>query len=450
MKLMGESIGVIADDLTGACDTGLQFNVKGITTRIVLDYTDLNLPNTLAKGPQNFIVNTNSRHVEELDAVAAVRKSLRFLVQQANTGLFYKKMDSTLRGHVAQECLAMIEELDCKAAIVAPAYPGEGRRTVGGYQLVRGLPVEQSDVARDPLFPVFQSHLPTLLGNQSDPELVGYVPLKTVLSGAGPILKALQTLVREDKKLIVVDACSDTDLEQLALALSKMPEDSPVLPCGSAGLAKALTDKWVITDDEAEEATFHIPTQPFLMVIGSVSATTQLQLHTFMDTYNEYLKTNTAVALVELTASQILGLDSTDAVIHQMDMALSQGKSVVLTAAYQPDAVKKASALAAEHDIEMNRASHMTTECLGALTRAIRQRHNVHLIMSGGETAMAVCRALGAKSLQVVDRLSASIPLLVDDNGTWMVTKSGSFGTKTTLLDIVNTLAELEAPVAAK
>jgi uncharacterized protein YgbK (DUF1537 family) len=71
----------------------------------------------------------------------------------------------------------MLDELKAQCAVIAPAYPQAGRRTVGGYQLVRGVPVEKTVVARDPLCPVRQSHLPTLLEQSSRPDLVGYIPL---------------------------------------------------------------------------------------------------------------------------------------------------------------------------------------------------------------------------------------------------------------------------------
>jgi D-threonate/D-erythronate kinase len=149
MQIPGESIGIIADDLTGACDTALQFHAEGANTRILLDYSSA----SQAASIQTWLVNTDSRHMEPLDAVAAVRKSVRFMHQTIGVDRFYKKIDSTLRGHIAQECLAVLDELKWKAAIIAPAFPDEGRRTVGGYQIVRGLPVGQTETALDPCFP---------------------------------------------------------------------------------------------------------------------------------------------------------------------------------------------------------------------------------------------------------------------------------------------------------
>jgi uncharacterized protein YgbK (DUF1537 family) len=153
---------------------------------------------------QVWSINTSSRHSNPQEAQALTRKAVALCRDRFGVDNFYKKIDSTLRGHIAQECLGMLEEMKAQCAVIVPAYPQEGRRTVGGYQLVRGIPVEKTVVARDPLFPIRQSHLPTLLELQTKPGMVGYIPLSVVLHGAGPILVKLNDLIKDGKKLVVV------------------------------------------------------------------------------------------------------------------------------------------------------------------------------------------------------------------------------------------------------
>jgi uncharacterized protein YgbK (DUF1537 family) len=47
-----------------------------------------------------------------------------------------------------------------------PAFPQEGRTTVGGYHLLKGVPIERTEMARDPHSPIVESHLPTLFKQQ--------------------------------------------------------------------------------------------------------------------------------------------------------------------------------------------------------------------------------------------------------------------------------------------
>ena len=50
----------------------------------------------------------------------------------------------TLRGHVATELVALLEAAGSDHAVLCAAFPREGRATVGGYQLVRGVPVHRT------------------------------------------------------------------------------------------------------------------------------------------------------------------------------------------------------------------------------------------------------------------------------------------------------------------
>jgi len=440
MQIPGESIGIIADDLTGACDTALQFHLEGDNTRVLLDYTVA----SHATSTQAWVVHTDSRHMEHYDAVAAVKKSVHFLKEQVGLDRFYKKIDSTLRGHIAQECLAILDELRWPAAVVAPAYPDEGRRTVGGYQIIRGLPVGQTETAVDPLFPVRESHLPTLLGKTSDPAIVGYVPLAKVLDGAGPILMAIQEQIKQGKKLIVVDACSDIDLEQLSLAINKMPSDINILPCGSAGLAKALSRKWVAHREHSVAQAMHIEKSPLLVVVGTASRVTREQIQYLCDHFQAGSLHGRLVS-IHFTPAQILGLEPVEAETLRIIEALSAGSTVIVSTTYLENNLLKTGIMAEEQDIPRERIPQMAAGLLGRVTKAVLEQVQVKLMLSGGDTANTVCRAIGVRSLQIVDQVATSIPLMIDDQARWIITKSGGFGTQTGLVDIMQKLRTLES-----
>ena len=119
----------------------------------------------------------------------------------------------------------MLEVLGWDSAVIMPAFPQEGRITVGGYHLLRGIPIERTEMARDPHSPITESHLPTLLKSQLGgnlENLVGEIGLKTIMDGAGPILMRLNELVEQGKKIIVADSVFTTDLEQIVLAMQKV------------------------------------------------------------------------------------------------------------------------------------------------------------------------------------------------------------------------------------
>ena len=129
MIISSNIVGIIADDLTGANDTALQFKLRGADTNILLNTgTD---PKSAAK-QQTWAISTESRNVEPDEAFEKVKNATKYFVEKINPDFFYKKIDSTVRGNIAVEILAMLEVLEMDAAIVMPAFPQEGRTAEQG------------------------------------------------------------------------------------------------------------------------------------------------------------------------------------------------------------------------------------------------------------------------------------------------------------------------------
>ena len=127
-------VGIIADDLTCANDTTLQFHTKGARTKILLDgeYS----PN-VKDVTEVWAISSESRNCSAEEAVKRVESAVKTFSDKFSFEYFYKKIDSTLRGHIAVETLKMLEILEYDAAIIIPAFPQEGRITVGGYHLLK-------------------------------------------------------------------------------------------------------------------------------------------------------------------------------------------------------------------------------------------------------------------------------------------------------------------------
>ncbi|MDP6037373.1 MAG: four-carbon acid sugar kinase family protein, partial [Candidatus Latescibacteria bacterium] len=116
---------VIADDFTGACDTGLQFARAGLNTRVVVDGMD-----DIGGGVDVLVATSESRNCTRLDAESRVRQVCEALGEIPR--LVYKKVDSALRGHLATEIRTVMGALNRDLCLVAPAFPEMGRITVGG------------------------------------------------------------------------------------------------------------------------------------------------------------------------------------------------------------------------------------------------------------------------------------------------------------------------------
>jgi len=231
---MRKFLGVIADDFTGACDVGVQFRKRGLETIVLTDADSLS---SFKNVFDVLVVDTETRNLPSEDAYRKVRRAVR-LLRQNNIELVYKKIDSTLRGNLGAEINAVIDELDIEAVIVTPAFPSQKRTVVNGRLLINGVPIEKTEYADDPLSPVSISQISRLIERQTG-RRVGEIHLSEIRRDVNLIIREIQKHIQADKRIIVADAESESDLKRIAEASRALE----LLPCGSAGLASAISSR---------------------------------------------------------------------------------------------------------------------------------------------------------------------------------------------------------------
>src|SRR5580765_6407430 len=138
---------ILADDLTGAADCAGRCHQAGIAATIALPGAHIH------ESDGAICCTTDSRH---LPADLAVRRVHELAAGMGEHGgsIWYKKIDSTLRGHLGQELDALLDALGRSCALICPAFPAQGRGLASGYLAIEPVPAQ-------PL------HLPTLLAGQS-------------------------------------------------------------------------------------------------------------------------------------------------------------------------------------------------------------------------------------------------------------------------------------------
>lgn len=425
---MSNLIGIIADDLTGANDTALQFHLRGSNTQILLDY-EAYLQNT--KNAQTWAISTETRNVDSETAYSKVKSATKTFIEKLNLEFFYKKIDSTLRGNIAVETLAMLEVLNWDAAIIIPAFPSEGRTTVGGYHLLKGVPIERTELARDVHSPIFESHIPTLLQSQLDDDkkdLVGQIELSTIMNGAGPILFKINELISQGKKLIVADSVSITDIEQVVLAINK--SDYNILPTGSSACAQVLGNIW-LPEMKNQYVSKTIPELPKLIVSGSATQLTETQIKKLYDS-DDFDNTY----FINLDLKTILdGIN--DELVERIINNLGQNNIVVVNTSYLIKDFDGFSDECLNAGLTKSKLASQITDFLAKLTKIVVSRRDVILITLGGETSYKCCHAIESFQLQLVDEVAPSIALSIDHKAQWIVAKSGNLGTSNTLIDIL-------------
>ena len=422
-------IGIIADDLTGANDTSLQLFLRGCKTQVAFG-EDISIDENLKT--EVFAMSTETRNVDAKTAHEKVLNVSENILKKYNFEYIYKKIDSVLRGNIAVEVVTLLDSLEYDAAVIFPAFPNEGRTTIGGFHLVKGIPLQRTEVSRDPACPIMESNIINLLKSQLPEEMANYtdlISLDVVMKGAGPILTKLNDLISKGKKLIVADAVSTTDLEQIAFAVTK--SSYKILPVGSAGAAQALGKIWHPDTDEDLVKEPQVPNLPKLVVSGSATDLTASQIKRLQE--NDNIENTYFIAI----KPQNIFSNDFEEIAQRVLNNLIKDNTVIIHSSELIENTEELSSLLIENELTKEVFISKICDYLASVTKTVLSQKEAVLITVGGETSYKCCRAIGSKNLQIIDTVAPAIPLGVDHKGQLIVTKSGNLGTQNTLIDVV-------------
>jgi uncharacterized protein YgbK (DUF1537 family) len=426
-------ISIIADDLTGASDSGVQFARKGLRTHVIFDWTGLSPETT---GLDAIVIDTDSRAIPGDMAYDRVKSAAEALKQQGFTWI-YKKMDSTLRGNIGQEIHAVMDAYGFEAAFIAPAYPKIGRTTVSGVHYLNHIPIHDTEIAKDPKTPVAESEIAKILARQSELASVN-IHLSTLRQGLAATCSAIRDALSRQQKLFIFDAESDEDLQMIAQLMSVF--GSRVLWAGSAGLAQFLP----VSGSDAQRNV--LPGSPVdgrvMLVAGSISKITRDQVSA--------VHTEPNVAAVEMNACAAIDspqqrFQEIERCISELTSALSRNLDVSLYASSSPEQVRAVKMKGEQLGFASSDVSNRIADMLGEISRTVVSANQVKgLVLTGGDTAKAVCKHLGVHGFELLNELEAGIPYgrLLGDFSLTAVTKAGAFGTTQSLVHAMQYLKQ--------
>ncbi len=152
---------ILADDLTGALDSGVQFISKGLKVLVYTSPQEINVLDT-----DILVINTETRHTSAEEAFNVIYKLTKESLEKG-FNYFYKKTDSGLRGNIGAELEAMLEATNSNSLHFVPAYPKMNRVTKNGIHYVNGKLLEESIFANDPINPIHTSSVEEIVRLQS-------------------------------------------------------------------------------------------------------------------------------------------------------------------------------------------------------------------------------------------------------------------------------------------
>lgn len=398
-------VSIIADDLTGACDSGVEFLscAPSVLVRVSPDSPEP------AAGTRDIVVhNTQSRRLSPEDAYGRVFRAASRAVSSGSAVIF-KKVDSALRGNFGREIAALMDAANESVAFIMPAIPDAGRRTIGGVQQIDGVPIAETFYAKDPEYAVCESSV--LHRAEADSgRKSGLIPLEDVRTGIA--VESARKLQQSGCQIVVVDAETHDDLHRAVAALAGQPQYKLFVGC--QGLAKALAAQFEDTDDDQADVK-PLP-GPMLCVWGTLHPQSRRQLQAAAG--------SGVIVRLEVNADEMAeekrAERSLKRLVESCSGSLKKGKHAALCLRCQ------------SHQF----APELWEPALRFLSefsrRVIEMAPVSTLSLTGGETAYSVCQALGVHTLKLHARIA---PLVVASkvvggpcDGMFIVTKGGSIG----------------------
>lgn len=385
---------IVADDFTGALDTGVQFAEMGARTLVVTD-KDYSLEN--AEGLDVLIFDSETRHITSQEAYHTVY-NLTKKAKDYGVRYVYKKTDSGLRGNIGAELAGVMDALELQEMAFIPAFPAMKRITRGGVHYVDGVPVAESMFGEDPFEPVRHSDVKEIIAEQTN-----------------------KTGIR------VYDA--ETDGDMMAIA-NRLGHEGLRLTAGCAGFAGVLAHVLGFHVKAAE-----IPAMPerFFMICGSVNPVTRSQM--------DYARDKGAFEYISLGVGQKLSPswpESEECKKFGADyLAVTRNFHTILDA-NNPEDKSRTEKYIHEHGLtpENVRVNISRAVAAGALS-VIDAGLEARLMCVGGDTLLALMNAAGIHELVPLCEIERGVVLTsFTYNGKkyYIMTKSGGFGEKDLLV----------------
>ena len=410
---------IIADDFTGALDTGVQFAARGIKTRVVVG-ADAALTHQNA---DVLVVDTETRHLPAAQAYAAVEG----LVQRAKYAGFaylYKKTDSALRGNVGAELAALLSASSSSQLAFLPAFPQMNRVTKNGVQYIDGVPVTESPFGVDPFEPVRHATVTDLLAEQTDLPAASF-----------PALAADGSVPAEDG-ILVFDAATVDELRSTGRAL--LNNGGLRVLAGCAGFGAVLPE---LLGLGGADVTCPALDPRLLVICGSVNAITLAQLDK---------AEQAGFTRLRLTPHQKLmpdywrSADGRMTLDHIEETLAAHTYNIIETndeGGNEPTAAA-ADALGLTREAMRVRIASGVGQLVGALFASPAVGT---LLLTGGDTLLQCMNSVGVHELEPICEMERGVVLArFGCGGTtrYVITKSGGFGQADLLTALAKRIAD--------
>lgn len=385
---------IIADDFTGANDTGVQLVRRGIPTNVVFRASGIKTDGN------SYVLDTETRNLPPAEADCQIREQVS-TVRLSDYQYVIKKVDSTLRGNIAQEVKAVDDAYQSELVIFMPALPDLGRTTCGGIHMLKGTRITETELSKDPVKPVREDRLRELL--------MEVYTENVTLVGTDQIRN--HSMEFTSGRIFVCDAENNDDMKKVIQTVSAL--EKRTLWVGSAAIADHLLDLETV-----------VP--PSLALVASVSETTRNQV--------KYAANNGA-QIVSLPIYELLQNIDLAPYVNQALAYLAGGQDVMIISSATWDRSELERTMETGKALGMKREhiSALTQKLMGELTEMVLTKAKISgLFVAGGDTAIGFFDRVHADGSKIIGEVSIGIPMMRITGGSFdglrVITKAGAFG----------------------
>jgi uncharacterized protein YgbK (DUF1537 family) len=425
-------IGVVADDTTGANDIGVMFSKSQSTVKVVTFEENLKLE----KDANVIIVDTDSR-LDSLELSYQKVYHAAKMLEQLGCTMYINKTCSVFRGNIGSEFDAMLDALNEEFAVIILAFPKNGRKTINGIHTVHGNLLEDSEFANDPVHPLKQSNLVSILQEQTKRKVTN-IDLSIVRQGTELLRKKIVE-VRKIFNYCIIDSETQEDLKIVANAC----RDIKIL-AGSSAIAEELPKyiKLVPTDNPKNKLNIS-DSNGVLVVSGSLTPQTKRQ--------TEYLINSGIATIIVDSRTVFCKAEKEKEVVRAYREAityLENGKDVLVMANNDKEIVRETKEIGSKNLLDELTISKSVSAALAEITEKIVSDTGLQrLVIAGGDTSGTVTRQLGITGNYVLEEIETGVPSgLAIGRNLLIVLKSGSFGSPEFLKCAIDHLKMISIP----
>lgn len=404
---------VIADDFTGALDTGVQFAGKGMRTKVLGSFpADSQALDRLQA--QVLVIDAQTRHLDSNEAYGKVWELVK-RAKEAGIPYIYKKTDSGLRGNIGKELEAALMASGERYLTFIPALPSMDRITVGGIHYVKGIPIHQTAFGRDPFEPVTSANVRDLFSGTS---------VKTVVYDEKESYKR-----GGDKEIGIFDAASEDQMKRITKDL--MRQNQLGVMAGCAGFASALADLL-----KMEETVPDVPLIPDKMLIlcGSINEITRRQIE-----YAEKkgMKRITMTPIQQFTPGYLYSEEGREWLSH-LKQDCEAGITCVIETGISD--MERVAEYRRENNISLEEARVTISRMLGEILKQLLEMGlEAAFMIIGGDTLAAFIKEADCGEISIYRELEPGTVLSsirTKKKEQWVISKSGGFGNRELLMDV--------------